>query len=77
MKQTIQNADLLFDKISFFIFILHIFMHFYGIPNHLLPFPLMVLFFLITRTALSGTGHYHTHRRKDGLADWGHILFDM
>ena len=77
MKKKIKQADFLFDLISFLMLLAHIFMHFYGIPNKLLPFPLMVLFFLVTRTGLAGTGHYHCHRAKNGVTDWGAALFDM
>ena len=32
---------------------------------------------MVTRTGMAATGHYHCHRRKDGWADWGAMLFDM
>jgi hypothetical protein len=36
-----------------------------------------VLFFTITRTSLAAAGHYHNHRKKDGIADWADGFFDM
>jgi hypothetical protein len=33
--------------------------------------------FALTRTSLAAVGHYHCHRRKDGISDWGDALFDM
>lgn len=37
----------------------------------------MVLFFVFTRTGMASIGHYHCHRTKDGISDWGECLFDM
>lgn len=52
-------------------------MAFYGVYYQVLPQWLMVIIFCITRTALAAVGHYHNHRKKDGISDWGDSLFDM
>ena len=77
MKSKIKFMDILFDIVAFLIFALHVFMSFYGVYYELLPYPLLVLFFVLSRTSLAGVGHYHCHRRKDGISDWGDALFDM
>jgi hypothetical protein len=59
------------------ILLFHIFMAFVGLYYELLPAWAMVILFIATRTSLAGIGHYHCHRRKDGWADWGYVLFDM
>lgn len=77
MKKKIKFADLAFDIVGAIIFLAHIFMSFYGMYYDLLPAPLMVLFFVCTRSAMGSIGHYHTHRAKNGYTDWGEALFDM
>ena len=52
-------------------------MAFYGVYYEILPFWAFVIFFYASRTALAGVGHYHNHRKKDGIVDWGDALFDM
>lgn len=76
-KAKIKRADMMFDLVGFIVFLLHIFMSFAGMYYHILPAPLMVIFFLGTRTAMAAMGHYHCHRKKDGISDWGETLFDM
>jgi hypothetical protein len=70
-------ADFMFDMCAITILSVHIFMSFYGIYHELLPFWAFVAFFCCSRTALAAVGHYHDHRKKDGIADWGDCLFDM
>ena len=77
MAKKIKRADFLFDLTGLLLLILHIFMSFYGVYHEILPFWLMVLFFYASRTGLAAVGHYHNHRKKDGIADWGDALFDM
>ena len=67
----------MFDLVAFLILLLHTFMSFYGVCHELLPCWAFVLFFICSRTSLAGLGHYHNHRRKDGIADWGDAFFDM
>lgn len=69
--------DSLFDMCGFAVFIFHLFLSFYAITNELFPAWLTVFFFFFTRTALASVGHYHSHRRKDGITDWGDALFDL
>ncbi len=42
-----------------------------------MPIWAFCLFFLCSRTGLAAIGHYHNHRKKDGITDWGDPLFDM
>ena len=77
MKAKIKAADRNFDIVAASIFIFHIFMAFYGVYYELLPTWAFAILFTITRTSLAGVGHYHCHRRKDGITDWGDALFDM
>ena len=69
--------DFLFDLIGASILILHILMAFPGVYYHVLPNVLMVFFFFLSRTSMAAIGHYHSHRKKDGITDWGDCLFDM
>ena len=73
----IKKADLLFDIVSVVILVSHILMMFVGVPYEILPLWGYVLFFTISRTALAAVGHYHCHRKKNGISDWGDALFDM
>lgn len=52
-------------------------MQFAGLYYQLLPAWAFVFLFAITRTSMAAVGHYHVHRRKDGITDWGDPLFDM
>jgi len=70
-------SDFMFDVVAVLIFIVHTIMAFAGIYYEVLPFWAFVIFFCCSRTALAGVGHYHDHRKKDGIADWGDCLFDM
>jgi hypothetical protein len=69
--------DFFFDSIGIALFIAHILMAFPGLYYHVISDWLMVLFFFLTRTGMAAVGHYHSHRKKDGLTDWGDCLFDM
>ena len=75
-QNKIKNADKLFDIVAASIFIFHLFLQFYCVYYDLLPTWAFVILFLITRTSMAGIGHYHLHRRKDGISDWGDYLFD-
>jgi hypothetical protein len=77
MKAKMKNLDMLYDICGFAIFLAHILMSFVGVYYEILPPWLMVPFFVATRTGMASVGHYHAHRRKDGIADWGDGLFDM
>jgi hypothetical protein len=77
MKAKLTNADLMYDLTGFAIFAFHCFMSFYGIYYEVLPPWLLCFIFLCTRTSMASIGHYHCHRRKDGIADWGDGLFDL
>jgi len=52
-------------------------MMFVGVCYAVLPVWCFVILFAVTRTSLASVGHYHCHRKKDGVADWGDALFDM
>jgi hypothetical protein len=77
MKAKMRNLDLMYDIFGFAIFALHIIMSFVGVKYEVLPAWLMVIFFVMTRTSMASMGHYHAHRKKDGITDWGDALFDM
>ena len=77
MQQRIKNADFWFDVVGACIFLSHVAMWFGGIYYDILPAWAFVIFFSITRTSMASIGHYHCHRRKDGVANWGDSLFDM
>ncbi len=77
MKAKLSRADFLYDATAFAIFVLHCFLSFYGVYYEILPPWLLCIIFLCTRTSMASVGHYHSHRRKDGIADWGDGLFDM
>lgn len=77
MQGKIKSADFLFDVTGLAILLVHCFMSFYGVANDILPFWAMVFFFVCSRTGLAAVGHYHDHRKKDGITDWGDSLFDM
>jgi hypothetical protein len=53
------------------------FLSFYGIYYEIFSIPTFAVLFTMTRTSLAAVGHYHCHRRKDGVKDWGDALFDM
>ena len=69
--------DLIFDVVGFLILIFHLFLSFYGIVYEILPPWLLVPIFLCIRTGMAAIGHYHCHRKKDGLSDWGDSFFDL
>jgi len=77
MQAKIKRADLLFDIVGVLIFAIHAFMQFYGVYYEIMPIWAFVIFFLCSRTALAGVGHYHNNRKKDGITDWGDAFFDM
>jgi hypothetical protein len=77
MQAKLKRADLMFDISGTLLLALHIFMQFYGVYYEILPIWAFVLFFLCSRTGLAAVGHYHDHRKKDGITDWGDALFDM
>jgi hypothetical protein len=77
MQAKIKRADFLFDLCAILILAVHCFMSFYGLANDILPFWAMVIFFVVSRTSLAAVGHYHDHRKKDGITDWADSLFDM
>ena len=77
MAPKVARADMMFDIVGFLILCTHIFMSFYGVYYGLLPDFLMVMLFVCTRTSLAGVGHYHCHRKNDGIDDWGDALFDI
>jgi hypothetical protein len=52
-------------------------MSFYGIYYEILPAWAFVILFTMTRTGLAAAGHYHNHRKKDGISDWADGFFDM
>jgi hypothetical protein len=52
-------------------------MSFVGIYYQLLSALQFAILFCITRTSLAAVGHYHCHRAKNGITDWGDALFDM
>ena len=69
--------DFLFDFIGILLFITHMFLSFYGVVYEILPPWLLVPIFLCTRTGMAAVGHYHSHRKKDGITDWGDAIFDI
>jgi Cytochrome b5-like Heme/Steroid binding domain len=73
----VKKMDFLFDVVAACIFIFHLFLAFPAMYYDIFPAWLMVIFFWITRTALSAVGHYHSHRKKDGITDWADAFFDM
>ena len=77
MQAKLKRADFLFDLVAALILIAHVLMMFVGVPNAILPLWGFVLFFTLSRTALAAVGHYHCHRKKNGISDWGDSLFDM
>jgi len=77
INRKIELVDYIFDIVAASILFLHILMMFVGVYYNLFPTWFFVLFFLITRTSLAAVGHYHCHRKKNGIADWGDALFDM
>ena len=77
MQAKIARADFQFDITGASIFIFHVFMMFFGVYYEILPVWAFVILFVITRTSLTSVGHYHCHRKKDGISDWGDALFDM
>lgn len=76
-KERVKKADTLFDTISFVMFLFHLFLSFPCLQYELLPAWLWVVLVCATRTGLAGVGHYHCHRTKDGITDWGYSFFDI
>jgi fatty acid desaturase len=76
-SKKLKRADFLFDLTAVLLLALHIFMAFYGVYYEILPQWMLVIFFYASRTGLAAVGHYHNHRKKDGIIDWGDPLFDM
>lgn len=77
MRDKIKRANFWFEFCSVALVIFHVFMAFGGVYYDVLPAPLMVLIFVMTRTSMAGVGHYHCHRKKDNIANWGDTLFDL
>jgi hypothetical protein len=77
MKDKIKRADLMFDITTALVLIAHLFMAFPGIYYQILPPWAFVIFFAMSRTSLAAAGHYHNHRKKDGVTDWADGFFDM
>ena len=77
MSPKIKLADFLFDLVGFSVLVAHIYLSFWGIYYRVLPDWFLVIFFMCSRTALAAVGHYHCHRKCDGITDWGDALFDM
>jgi hypothetical protein len=77
MRKKIKFADRMFDLTAISLFVFHTFMAFYGVYHELLSIAAFAVLFTVTRTSLAAVGHYHCHRRKDGVKDWGDALFDM
>jgi hypothetical protein len=69
--------DKIFDMTGISILIFHLFLSFYAVPYELFPAWLAIALFFVTRTALAAVGHYHSHRKKDGITDWGDAFFDI
>ena len=67
----------MFDIVAALILVFHLFLSFYAMYYELFSLVTFIILFTLTRTSLAGVGHYHCHRRKDGIADWGDALFDM
>jgi hypothetical protein len=77
MKQKIKMADLLFDLTGAAILLFHIFLSFYGVYYEIFSPLTLAIIFCFTRTTISSIGHYHCHRAKNGISDWGDALFDF
>lgn len=77
MKQKIAKADFWFDFVGANVCIFHFVMMFVGVYFAILPAWAFIILFAITRTSMAAVGHYHCHRKKNGIADWGDFLFDM
>lgn len=77
MKAKVASMDFWYDFFGFAIFVSHLLMSFVGVYYDILPTWAFVIFFVMTRTSGASVGHYHTHRKKNGIADWGDALFDM
>eukprot|EP00811_Abedinium_folium_P005988 NODE_1550_length_2440_cov_10.504972.p1 GENE.NODE_1550_length_2440_cov_10.504972~~NODE_1550_length_2440_cov_10.504972.p1 ORF type:complete len:639 (+),score=187.30 NODE_1550_length_2440_cov_10.504972:39-1919(+) len=77
LRMRIKRADLAFDVAGAAIFALHLFLMFPALRLRLLPSWLLVVLLTATRTSLSAVGHYHTHRAKNDILDWGDAFFDM
>jgi hypothetical protein len=73
----VKKADLWFDVTGALILIFHLLLAFPGVYYQVLPIWAFIPLFYITRTSLAAIGHYHDHRRKNGITDWGNALFDM
>lgn len=69
--------DFIFDLVGMLLLCFHLFLSFVSIPYEVLPAWLMVPLFLLTRTGMASVGHYHSHRKKDGITDWGDAIFDI
>jgi hypothetical protein len=77
MKAKVKRADLLFDITGATIFLIHIFLAFYGVYYEFFSPAVFACIFCFTRSAMASIGHYHCHRKKDGISDWGDALFDF
>lgn len=73
----IKRCDLLYDFCGLALLLCHLFLGFYALPFEIFPPVLLVVCFWITRTGLASLGHYHSHRKKDGITDWADVLFDI
>jgi hypothetical protein len=77
MQRKIKRADFAFDVVAAGIIMLHYFICFPAMYFDLLPSWVLVLGQVLIRTALAAVGHYHCHRRKDGIHDWADCFFDI
>lgn len=76
IKRRIKRNDILFDISAALIYILHLILTFYCVYVDMFPTWLFVILFVISRTSQAAIGHYHLHRAKNGIADWGEFMFD-
>lgn len=77
MRNKVKQMDQLFDLCAVLILAFHLWLSFYAVYHETFSVFTFAILFTMTRTGLAGVGHYHCHRRKDGIADWGDALFDM
>merc|ERR1719424_2641597 len=77
MKKRVRRADFWFDVVGAVLFTLHVLISFPVLAYGMLPCWLWVFLQIVLRQAVAGLGHYHCHRTKNGIRDWGDALFDL
>ncbi|CAK0823606.1 unnamed protein product [Prorocentrum cordatum] len=77
MKKRIRRADFWFDVVGAALFTLHVLISFPVLAYGMLPCWLWVFLQIVLRQAVAALGHYHCHRTKNGILDWGDALFDI